>query len=389
MPTNIGNSKAKLYLGDIEISGGGSSLLDNTITFKSDNVDYAINSVASGNTIQAPTQPTKSGNVFKGWENSSQQVVTFPYTPTLASEDLNAKWQPASKAIVSGLGSLSPSSVTFNVDASFDFNFEEVTKDGNVFIKIPTMYRKVNSSNNGQITGYTLSNAKLDDTYEPYPCFVKEDGTSVMDYILIGKYMSSSTTVMNSVNARFASQTIGNARTNVNQMDAGYQLYDWQIHKLFQDLVCCFKKTINTNDGTGFDEILGIAHQKNGFWIDGVAAPSSGNNWLFSEKPSKYIDQPSSSSDGYYQVNYARPTSDGEVSALGYDTTHPFANYPKSVTSNSRYNTYYCDAYYYSSGSRPVYCVVGDADAYRGVFRCYTGYDWSYADGVRLCFRPL
>lgn len=310
------------------------------------------------------------------------------------TETITATYKAPSYMTVAGLGSESPSSVTFTSSGTINFNFEEVTKlnpitgVNDVFIKIPKFYRKVVSVSSNQITSYVLADGKIDNDYKPYPCFVKEDGVTEMDYILIGKYRYSSNTVANSVDATYVSQTITNGRTNARALGSGYQLYDWQIHKLFQDLVCCYLRTINTNDGTGFSSMFGIEQMTGTWWVDGIASPSSGNNWVFSYKPSNYADQPSSSTTGYQAVNYSRPTASGNITKLGYDTNHPFINYTNAVGGDT-YTTYYCDRYYYGSGSRPVRCYVGDAYAYSGVFFCRTYAAWTDPSGVRLCYRPL
>ena len=136
--------------------------------------------------------------------------------------------EPATAAsiTVDGLGSENPSSVTFTEEGEFDWDFAEVTDaNNNIFIQIPTMYRKINTITDAQITSFTLSDKKIDATYEPYPCFV--DGANVLPYVLIGKYCCSSTSVANSVNANYATQTLQVGRTNARALGTGYQLYDW------------------------------------------------------------------------------------------------------------------------------------------------------------------
>ena len=79
---------------EIESIPSGSSLLDNTITFKVDGDDYAISSIKSGETIPEPKVPTKSGYGFLGWGTSASAstYITFPYTPTSANETLHANF---------------------------------------------------------------------------------------------------------------------------------------------------------------------------------------------------------------------------------------------------------------------------------------------------------
>ena len=293
---------------------------------------------------------------------------------------------------VSGLGNSDPTTVVFTEnEVAFDWNFPEVTVDGNIFIKIPTMYRKVNTVTSNQITSFSLANAKIDNDYEPYPCFLDSDGTTVLPYVLIGKYCCSSTSVANSVNSFYAVQTLENGRTNARALGTGYQLYDWQIQKLFVDLAMMKAKTVNFNDGSAvISEYLGIAHLDQTIWIDGIY--HNDTVWYAALNPANYVSNPSTHPPvGYSALSYACPTTNSiEVKALGYDSNNPFVNYPSAVVSNSSYNTYYCDAYYYSSGSHPVRSDVGGtyANVEFGLWYCFGRNNWSNTFGVRLCYKP-
>lgn len=298
---------------------------------------------------------------------------------------------------VSGLGSENPSApdVVFTEEgAPFDWNFTTETINGNVFIKIPTMYRKINTIDSSgsvpQITSFSLSNQKVDNDYQPYPCFLDSDGTTVLDYVLIGKYCSSSTSVMNSVNATPATQTLAAGRTNARALGTGYQLYDWQIQKLFVDLALLKSKKVNFQDGSEtISEYLGIAHMDQSVWIDGIYHNDTVLYAAFN--PSNYVSSPSLHPPvGYSALSYGVPTDGGyELKALGYDSNNPFVNYPSAVIINIYYNTYYCDGYTYSSGNRPTRSRVGEANASDGLWY-YTGADqWSSTRGARLCFKPI
>lgn len=291
---------------------------------------------------------------------------------------------------VTGLGNEDPTTAVFMEEGTFDWNFPEVTVDGNIFIKIPTMYRKVNTIVDNQITSFSLSDTKADNTYEPYPCFLDSDGTTVLDYVLIGKYCSSSTSVMNSVNAALATQTLAAGRTNARALGTGYQLYDWQIQKLFVDLALLKSKKVDFQNGSAtISEYLGIAHMDQNVWVDGIYH----NNavWYAALNPSNYVSNPSTHPPvGYSALSYGAPTDNSyEVKALGYDSNNPFVNYPSAVVSNSSYNTYYCDGYYYNSGSLPVISNVGYAYAGFGLWDCIGNGGWSGTNGVRLCYKPI
>ncbi len=298
-------------------------------------------------------------------------------------------------ATVSGLGSSSPSSVTFTKDAGFTkvgLGIEEITLDGDTFVKIPTMYRKVNTAYGSQITSFTIANAKIDNDYEPYSCFVDENG-NVLPYILIGKYWNTQANgCVSTTEAAATPVTTAVGRANAQNRGTGYQIFDWQMQKLWQDLIICFKETVNTNTGTGwtYDE-LGIYWTTSGGWVDGVIGSSGA--WYLCDKPSKYASLSSTSGsipNDYVTAGYTQPTtSDQEIQKLGYNSSKPFFNFPYAVTTNLSYNTYYCDGYSYSSGNRPVRMNAGYPGGYCGVFYCNPYNAWSDTFGVRLCFRPL
>ena len=294
------------------------------------------------------------------------------------------------KCTISNLGSSSPSSVTFNHEGTMP-TFEEVTFNGDVFIKIPTMYGKVNTVVSNQITSFTIANGKVDDSYLPFPVFVKEDGVSVMSYVLMGKYVNNSTsTIQSVVNTSPASLPIGNARTYARNRGTGYQLYDWMFQRLWQYLIIAKMNTIDTNNGSGFDtDSFGIYWGKNGVMIDGICHNSG--VLAVSYKPSKYVNSATASTNGYTGISYNLPTTDyGEITKLGYDSNNPFVNYPSSMVKNSSYNTYYCDGYFYDSGSRPVFTYVDGASRELGAFIFYGNlYSWTAKSRFRLCYRPV
>lgn len=291
------------------------------------------------------------------------------------------------KCTISNLGVSNPSSVNFLHEGTMP-TFEEVTFNGDVFIKIPTMYKKILSVSSNQITSFSIATAQLDSNYKPYPCFLDESG-NLLPYVLIGKYFNNASTTVQSVqNTSKISLKIGEARTMAMSRGTGYQLYDWMFQKLWQDLIIVAMKTVNINSGSGIDtDVLGINWQKSGGWIDGITQTSGAI--AVSYKPSKYINSATTSTDGYVNVGYNLATKDGEISKLGYDPNNPFVNYPSSTVTNSSYNTYYCDYYYYSSGNYPFYSNVGNASAGAGAFGCSVTGAWRSAYGVRLCYRPV
>lgn len=300
--------------------------------------------------------------------------------------------EPASAAsiTVDNLGSENPTSVTFTEEGEFDWDFGDVTDEhDNIFVQIPTMYRKINSIADGQITSFTISDKKIDNTYEPYPCFLNGNG-NVLPYVLIGKYCCSSTSVANSVDANYASQSLQTGRTNARALGTGYQLYDWQMQKLFVDLAMCHKKNVNFNPGgQTINEYLGIAHLANSIWVDGFY--HNNEVWYAALNPSDYVSSPGTHPPtGYTTISFSAPTANSQcIKKLGYDANSPFFNQPSELTGATSYTVYYCDRYNYSSGSHPVGSGVGVSNAGYGLWYCNANGDWSDARGVRLCKKPL
>lgn len=297
------------------------------------------------------------------------------------------------KCTINNLGSSSPSNVTFNNDGTMP-TFEEVTFNGDVFIKIPTMYGKVNTVVSNQITSFTIANGKVDDSYLPFPVFVKEDGTSVMSYVLMGKYFNDSTsTVQSKQNTSGVSHYIETSRTRVQTRGAGYQLYDWMFRVLWIYLLICKIQTVNTNtsSGTGIDA-LGFDWQKGstGHWVDGIS--QTNGVVAISYKPTKYVNNATPSTDGYVGIGYNISTSTdmNEISKLGYDVNNPFVNLPTAMIFSRNYDTYYCDQYLYASGSHPMDSYVGNYDGSSGAFYCSMRLSWtSDLNKTRLCYRPV
>lgn len=300
--------------------------------------------------------------------------------------------------VVAGLGSENPNNVTFTHDGEMPI-FEEVTINDNVFIKIPKIYRKILSHLNGQITSFEIANYKKDNDFLPYPCFRKEDWCSEMGYILIGKYLAN-TGVMNSINVSSGDWFINEARTNARALGTGYQLYDWQMQKLWQDLIICKKNTIDTNNGSGigtddyddFGIYWGIESTR--VWVDGVIG--KGSKWYISYKPSEYLNYDDNFLNLYSEISYDRSTNDVTtacIQKLGYDYSNQFFNYTSYVYDYQAYNfnKYYCDRYYYSTyDATPIVTIINSyVSAAAGAFNCMAVNQNILENKARLCYRPI
>lgn len=82
----------------------GIEAIDHTVTFTVDGEPYEVVSVKNGNSVNAPTTPTKAGSVFSGWKNAEGEFVGFPHTPTKTEELLAEYIQKYSDTLYSYFG---------------------------------------------------------------------------------------------------------------------------------------------------------------------------------------------------------------------------------------------------------------------------------------------
>lgn len=290
---------------------------------------------------------------------------------------------------ITNLGASTPTNVVFAKSSDFPTEaqaWEEVTIGSDKFAKFTPWYKKPIYSGS-ELIGFEISDTKEDDSYQVYDCFLDENG-NVLPYILIGRYCMSSTTEASSIDATRATMTISAARALAQAKGTGYQIMDASMQIFWRDLALAISQTVNFNNGSGVASYLGLARMtEGGWWIDGLTHVDT--TYLYCNKPSKYVDQPTASSDGYNALSFSMPTNSGGcISKLGYDSNFPTINLPSDTVNNSSYNTYYCDGLYYASGNRPCGVAVGRAIAFNGLFSLDGSHDWTYAGGARLCYKP-
>lgn len=199
-----------------------------------------------------------------------------------------------------------------------------------------------------------------------------------MSYVRIGKYCFSSSNTATSVNATSVNLTIGNARTLARNLGTGYQLHDWKIHKLVQDLSILDKQTVVISTSS----ILGIEQVNKWVLIDGISVLDG--QWLCAYNPEKYADSPTSNTEGYNSISYSCPTVQGKmVKKLGYDTNNPFFSFASDY--NDTNNTYYSSPLYsYGTASRVCLTNIGN-----GLYYSNNNNSFNNGDCNRLCYRPI
>lgn len=325
-----------------------------------------------------PTEPILLDSTGKEIKEYLKQIAT------------NLSRSPA-RCEISGLGNSSTSAVIFSKNTSFPTHtqaWEEVTIGDDKFAKFTTWYYKKFKTSDGLVKTI-MSQKKEDEGFEPYSCFLDENG-NVLPYILIGRYCLSSTSVANSVDASRATMAPAVGRALCQAKGTGWQMMDIAMQMFWRDLALACSEKVNFNNGEGVASYLGLARMTDGgWWIDGCFHID--NTLYVSNKPSKYAGSndanPTSSQDGYEALSYKIPTSEGWITKLGVDGQHGDINVPMAVGGSQ--TTYYCDYYYYASGNRPCVVYVGSANAIYGLFYFNALNDWSYANGVRLCYKPI
>lgn len=295
--------------------------------------------------------------------------------------------------IISGLGLETPTDVLFSNSTDFDnLTFEDWTDSlGNVFVKFPTFYRKNLVIVDGQVVSFVISNKKEDGTFLPYPCFVRADGT-IRDYIYVGKYNNRLSSGFNSISStnNEVTMTIGDARRYAQALGSGYYLMHVDVKLFLCDLALAITKTVDINNGgdVSADKFFGIE----GLlltWMDGLATNSG--YYLYCHDPSKCVDSPTTSTDGYVALSYTHPIlySQNNISKLGYDSNYPFMNLPSAQVSVANFDTYYCDAFLFSSStSNPSSRIVGTSFAQSGWWELSISDSWSDKIRARLCYLP-
>lgn len=424
----------------------GSSLLANTVTFKVGNEVYQIVSVNAGTYIEEPEQPSISDGYFNGWKKADGTLVSFPYVPT---EDVTLTANVRTKTNwvfgVSGLNSSTPQLTrtddavgkTWSKDSNGlittgfeeEFNFQRVTDSkGNVFIRIPKMYRYFEGGDVLKIASY-----KVNDKYVLYPMFIRNDGTEC-DYVDVGAYKghvtddTSGAQLLESKSGIIPTYSKTRAQFREyasNNTDSAYVYYQRDIRNMtwVQDMIQIVFATRQTTDfqGTSWKSygkatgdtdsitntnltnplsVCGLKSGTYGFKLFGIE-DLCGNGWEFIDgitfngtsvyytyNTTKFSD--SYNSDGMTYVGYGRSSSSNYISKLGYNASHPCINVPTGTSGSS--STYYCDYNpYASSGVVLITGAYGFDDSY-GFWYFYGYYGATYTSaniGSRLCRQPL
>jgi len=309
-------------------------------------------------------------------------------------------------------------------------DIEEVTDDyGNIFMRIPKFYIKKTDGTvfkTIQISTGSFSSGG----YLPY-CFWDFSGSTVLPYIDVGKYngynnggnLESKTGKTPTV-----SQTLttfrGYATANNSGSSLGYQQLDLHTIDVLQCLFYVEFATLNSQSvvagytgggntsarptgdcdavvattggvtsltsGSASFIYRGIEHLWGNLWqfVDGVNIDD--NQAYVCLNPANYVVD--SFSGNYNVLSYTNGNANQYITAMGYDSSYPFAQLP-TVASGGGTTTYYSDYYYQASGSRiAVFGGLWASAASAGVSYWYLNNVSSIAAtslGSRLLKKPL
>jgi len=307
------------------------------VTFNDGESDYTIVSVPPGGTISEPPVPAGTGT-FKGWytEASGGIQISFPYTPTghvtLYAQFLQRTIIGATGFYGNQAGTLTWTddiadftsyttsqvgnnvTVSSNLDNVFPYNkiSEFTDAEGNVFIKIPKLWMKLDYYSN-VIAAVHISDVQVDGDYFIPDCFLDpKDSTfnTYLDYVAIGKYEGSGSTsklYSKSGEALLTNITRAEARTAARSYGTlaeeykGYQLFDISMWTLYNILCSIYYKTIQLT--SVFSGNVNTNTMQNTGATDGI---SGLNGWNTQNKCVKMlgVENPYGNADNYVDGIY-------------------------------------------------------------------------------------
>lgn len=374
---------------------GGASIVSTT-------VQYRKNSDTDWTSIQSAVT-TLSGHVTGLTGNSEYEFRAFvtnyagdsPYSETATIKTMDdrifgASWDMSSDpkltrtdaavGLVAGINGAQNDFDTVGPWAKMD---KTITDDkGNAFVRIPKLYIKKTQTD--KLATWQVSLSKIDDTWYLPKCFWDFTNQKELDYVDVGRYQGTvASGLLQSKSDVMAttSQTISVFRTQAKANGVGYQLMDIHIVDVWQVLFLIEFATLNsqsimngnlsggaelkngtgsshagssgfaTNTGNmdyrGIENMYGNLYQ----WVDGVNITSY-KAWVCDDS-SKY--QSDLFAAPYQALNYTS-SANGYISKMGYDPSHPFAQFATAVGGSD--SAYYSDYQYTNSGNVSV--LYGD-----------------------------
>ena len=276
------------------------------------------------------------------------------------------------------------STITSDFDTADIYrNITEVTDSyGNIFVKIPKFYIKKTKSA-GNVWTYQISKGMHDASYYLPECFKNQGTSETLDYVLIGKYNASlNATKLESKSGKtpLVSQTISTFRTYATNNGASYQLLDIHTIDMLQVLFYVEFATLNSqaimagftagssalttgttnsvittsgsptsnSSGAYAMKYRGIENLYGNIWeyIDGINIQNY--QAYIAKNPTNYASDVFTGE--YVSVGYVNSNTTNYFLEMGYDSNHPYANFP--INAGSYENSIYKDRYATASGNR-------------------------------------
>lgn len=282
--------------------------------------------------------------------------------------------------------------------------------DGNRFVRIPKLYIK-KTQDSGSAT-WQVSLSKIDDSWYLPKCFWDFENNKELDYVDVGRYqgtIASGKLQSKSGVQATNTQSIITFRADARANGTGYQLLDIHVIDMLQVLFIIEFATLDSQsimhgltsgasaqsvngtgdshagssgyattngpmDYRGVENMYGNLYQ----WVDG--ANFNGYTPWVCDDASKY--QSDLFAAPYQKLSYTTASS-GYISKMGYDSSHPYAQFATTATGSA--TTYYAD-YQYTTTSNTVADYGDFWSGYAGgggAFYWGLGSSSSYTDSYR------
>lgn len=367
---------------------------------------------------------------FRGAPVGPVNIVQSGYIPVYGVTGENAANPMLSRsgdAIGLGFTLNENGSITSDFDRCRPWSDIQQVNDaaGNVFMRIPKHYVKYTVESDGTLSTQ-ICMVKKDTSWLLNPIFINQATGAELDYVDVGKYDASGTSSL-AKSVRGASPLVNITRAGMRNAcranGTGYQQMDIWCYKMLQDLfkvefattnsqaimygyandnsvaiesgttdtvITASGSYVSNTDGKHAMKYRGIENMWGNVWqyCDGVNV----NDYqpYFCENPNNYADDTAAN---YYAVNYKCPSSNGWPGKFGFDSEHPFAQYPDANGGTGSDSSYHCDYFWIGSGWRIL--IVGGRWS-TGSNAGAWSFDSSYGSGLasatvggRLLRRPL
>ncbi|MCR5112725.1 MAG: hypothetical protein K6A63_02180 [Acholeplasmatales bacterium] len=300
----------------------------------------------------------------------------------------------------------STGAISSDFDNEFPYNeMERVTMDGNVMVKVPAMYFRIGTDSDGNITDVAVAKVVIGsgDWYH----------TDEFYYGAYNGTVSSNVLKSTSGTAPTGNINIAQARSYATANGTGYQQLDlyhktimnflWWIEFADKNSQSLFPMTFTAKQNTGGTDSLTTP--------SGFLPSTYRFRWHYIED---YVGNMREFLDGVYynyyasadasiygngysthnQLSYTPNMNDGCIASYGWDSNNPFLCMPKTLVSNSNYDTYFCDRGALTTNTTRIYYVGESYDTHSSApygvsyVSNYSAANYIAIFGARLLYCP-